>query len=83
MECVAARLLEEELKTYEAHRLELLGSDEGKWVLIHGDKLAGVFESQGDAVRAGYGQFGNVPFLVKQALPVEMPENFVSNHPAL
>jgi hypothetical protein len=24
--------------------------------------------------------FGNVPFLVKQVLKVEVPQNFVSNH---
>jgi len=32
-----------------------------------------------DAISAGYSNFGNVPFLVKQILKVEMPVSFVSN----
>jgi hypothetical protein len=32
-----------------------------------------------DAIAAGYQQFGNVPFLVKQIVKIETPQNFVSN----
>jgi hypothetical protein len=30
-----------------------------------------------DAIAAGYQQFGNVPFLVKQILRIEAPLNFM------
>jgi len=83
MGCAAMQLLEAELKTYEDHRLELLKSDEGKWVLVHKGRLVAVFDTQADAIRAGYKEFGNVPFLVKQVVTVEVPQNFVSNHLAL
>lgn len=73
-------VLEPELKTYENHREELLGTALGKWVLIHGDVIGGTFDTQGDAVAEGYRQFGNVPFLVKQIVPFDSSQSFVSNH---
>lgn len=72
-------LLEVELKTYEDHRDELLGSDSGKFVLIRGEQVISVFDTKADAIRAGYERFGNVPFLVKQLVQVEVPQNFTSN----
>ena len=72
-------LLEVELKAYEAHRDELLGTNSGKFVLIKGEQIVGVFDTQVDAIRAGYERFGNVPFLVKQIVQVEIPQNFTSN----
>jgi hypothetical protein len=68
-----------ELKTFAAHLQSLLGTSEGKFVLIRGEEIAGVFDNQMDAISAGYGSFGNVPFLVKQILKVDMPISFVSN----
>ena len=70
--------LDLELGTYDAKRDELLASAEGKFVLIKGEEMAGVYDSQEDAVRQGYGQFGNVPFLVNQVLRVDEPYRFVS-----
>ena len=32
-----------------------------------------------NAIAAGYQQFGNVPFLVKQVVQLETPHNFISN----
>ncbi len=74
-----SQYLQTELKTYERHRDELLGKSEGKYVLVHGTEIAGVFDSKQDAIEQGYERFGNVPFLVKQILKVETPHNFVSN----
>lgn len=74
-----SELLGLELETYEKHRGQLLATAEGKFVLISGDKIRGVFESESDAIRQGYLQLGNVPFLVKQVLEVEDVLNFVSN----
>ena len=74
-----AQLLDSELKVYDQNRDQLLGSAEGKFVLIHGDRVVGIYDSKMDAIAAGYQQFGNVPFLVKQILKVEPPLNFISN----
>ena len=71
--------LDLELGTYDAKRDELLASAEGKFVLIKGEEMAGVYDSQADAIRQGYQLFGNVPFLVKQVLRIETPQNYTSN----
>jgi len=72
-------VLEVEIKTYESHRDELIGTNSGKFVLIKGEKVIGIFDTQLDAINAGYERFGNVPFLVKQIMQVEVPHNFTSN----
>jgi hypothetical protein len=71
-------VLEKELAKYEAVKPSLLGSAAGKYVLIHHDDVAGVFESFTDAVHEGYQRFGNVPFLVKQVAATEIPANIIS-----
>ncbi len=72
--------LKDELRTFESRRDELLGTSLGRWVLIHDGDLIGAFETQADAINVGYQRFGNVPFLVKQVVPVEVPQDYVSNH---
>ncbi len=71
-----AKLLTEEAATYARHRDELLGADSGKFVLIRAKEVIGVFDAQADAIRVGYERFGNVPFLVKQIVQVEVPRDF-------
>ncbi|MBI4548439.1 MAG: hypothetical protein HY707_10685 [Ignavibacteriae bacterium] len=71
--------LDNEIRTYELHRSELLGNSKGKFALVKDDKIVGIFEDKLDAIRQGYERFGNVPFLVKQILEVETPQNFTSN----
>lgn len=41
--------------------------------------MVGIYDSKMDAIAQGYQKFGNVPFLVKQILKVETPQNFISN----
>jgi len=74
-----AQLLDIELKTYEQNRDHLLGTAEGKFVLIRDNQVVGIYDSKMDAIAEGYRQFGNVPFLVKQVLKIEAPLNFTSN----
>jgi hypothetical protein len=71
--------LSTELKTYEANFEALLGAHEGKFVVIHGDRILGTFDNQMDAITWGYRELGNVPFLVKQVVKVDVPLSFVSN----
>ena len=80
---IEAHALDGELATYDRHREELLGRASGKFVLIHGDQVVAVFETEWDAVSAGYKAFGNVPFLVKEIVAVEVPQDFVSNQLAV
>ena len=70
--------LEKELQTYAARRDELLATDEGKFVLILGGSVLGLFESEQDAIHQGYRQLGKPPFLVKQILTIEVPITFAS-----
>ena len=74
-----ATLLDAELQTYEKNRESLLGSADGKFVLIKGEEVIGVFESEMDAINQGYRQLGHVPFLVKQVLKIDTPLTFLSN----
>ena len=71
--------LAKELETFEKLKNTLLAESEGKYAVIHGDNLYGVFADESDAIEIGYKQFGNVPFLVKRITPVEMLVNFASN----
>ena len=67
--------LEKELETY-AHELPKLLASEGKYVLIRGDEVSGVFGAYEDAIRAGYEKYGLNPFLVKQIQAVEQVQYF-------
>jgi len=62
--------LEQELETYKAKLAELT-ANEGKFVLIQGSDVAGVFDTYADAIKEGYEKFGLKPFLVKQIHAVE------------
>lgn len=71
--------LKKELEVYEAQKAELIGKSNGKFVLIKGDKAIDTFDTKIDAIRHGYEKFGNKPFLVKQIVELEIPQNFTSN----
>lgn len=62
--------LEKELETYKA-KLPELAANEGKFVVIQGDQIAGMYETYADAIKKGYEEFGLKPFLVKQIQAVE------------
>ena len=73
---MADERLKKELETYERHKDELVSQSEGKFVLIHGDLIAGVFDTYKDALGVGYRQFGLEPFLVKQVQGIEKVQFF-------
>jgi hypothetical protein len=62
--------LERELETYRRELPGLLDR-QGKWVVIHGDKVLGVWGTYADALQAGYQNCGLRPFLVKQIFATE------------
>lgn len=67
--------LEQELKTYENEKEKLLSEGKGKFALIKGNKIIGIYVSQEDALAEGYKRFGNEEFLVKEITEIE-PVNF-------
>jgi hypothetical protein len=62
--------LSRELARYQ-QLLPELTANEGKFALIFGDDLLGVFASYEDALTAGYEKAGLAPFLVKRINAVE------------
>ena len=55
-----------ELEYFESQKAELLKHHEGKFALIVGRNLLGVFDTHEDAYKAGVAQMGNVPMLIKR-----------------
>ena len=70
--------LEIEWRYFNDHRGEFFERAPGKFVLIKGDSLIGLFDSEASAIREGYEKLGNVPFLVKQITEVDIPLTFTS-----
>lgn len=71
-------ILKKELEYFENHREELLGKAKGEYALIHDGKLIDTFRSKEDAIKRGYEDFGNAPFLVKLITDVEDALNFTN-----
>jgi hypothetical protein len=55
---------EKELNVYDANLIELL-VNEGKYVVIRGEEIGGVFDTYDEALEHGYDKFGLSKFLVK------------------
>lgn len=59
--------LQVELKTYRENLERLLAEQqEGKYVVIHGTEIAGVWDTYDDALGAAYAKYGLERFLVKK-----------------
>jgi hypothetical protein len=67
--------LEQEIQTYNRELNSLLGQ-EGKFVVIAGDKVIGVYATYEDAIKVGYEKCGMTPFLVKKIQAVEQIQYF-------
>ena len=61
--------LELELETFEAKLPELRAAHEGKFALVRGTEIVGIFPTRNDAVDAGYDKFGLTPFFVQRIGP--------------
>ena len=57
--------LEKEIETYKKN-LPRWKDSEGKFVLIHGEEIGGIFTSYEDAIQEGYEKYKLEHFLVKQ-----------------
>ena len=72
-------MLEQETRHYESIKADLLKHHEGKFVLIIGEELLGVFDNPEAAYEEGVATHGNVPMLIKQVAEHEA----VQSMPAL
>jgi hypothetical protein len=62
--------LERELATYQ-RELPMLLAQEGRFAVIAGDEVLGMYDTYHDALQAGYEKRGFEPFLVKRISAVE------------
>lgn len=67
--------LDIELNTYRETLPALLGQI-GKYVIIKGTSVVGVYDSYEDALKVGYEKFKLDPFLVKRIAPAEQISYF-------
>lgn len=63
--------LELEIQTYESQRDELMRQHSGRFVVIAGKDVLGTYDTQEDALDAGYERVGLKPFLVKRIQAVD------------
>jgi len=56
----------------------LLAQAPVKYALIKGSEVAGTFDSENEAVGAGYRRYGNEPFLVKHIVEADLPLTFAT-----
>lgn len=63
--------LEKELATFNRALPGLVGESEGRFALVIGDEVKGIFEAYADALQEGYKEAGlDTPFLVKKVTVV-------------
>lgn len=67
--------LEKEIETYN-RELAKLTDQEGKFVVIQGETIVGVYVSYEDALKVAYEKCGLKPFLVKKIQSVEQVQFF-------
>jgi len=64
-------ILDKELETFQRQLPALLKDHPGEFVLIHGEDIAGFFQTEDEGYEAGCERFHLDPFLVKQVLEKE------------
>ena len=63
-------MLELEIATYNAKLPELM-ANAGRFVLIKGEQVEGIYDTYADGLRAAYGKFPEGQFLLKRVAPTE------------
>lgn len=74
--------MEVEIERNYAAFLDLIGSllpnEMGRYALLHDAKLCGVFDTPGQAERAGYNEFGEKPYSIQEVNPEPIDLGFYS-----
>ena len=68
-------ILAKEYEYYASVKDELLKHYQGKFALIYGSELVGIWDSQENAYINGIERFGNVSFLIKHIVADEAIES--------
>jgi hypothetical protein len=68
--------LKMELETYEKHKERLIAESDGRFVVIRGENILGVYDTYEDALEAGYEKAGLNQFLVKKIQRVDQVHFF-------
>ena len=63
---MAKTLLSREIATYDRLREQFEAEHPGEWVVIHGEDIAGYYESFDAAAKAAVGRFGSGPYLIRE-----------------
>ena len=73
--CTCVMALEKELETFKRELPNLL-ANEGKYAIVAGDSIIGIFATYEDALTRGYAECGLKPFLVKKIQTIEQVQYF-------
>jgi hypothetical protein len=68
--------LKTEIETYNREKDRLVAESAGKFALVHGNDVVGVWDTYEDALKEGYERFLLEPFLVKQIRGIEQVQFF-------
>lgn len=58
--------LSQEMETFRGRQSELLRTAKGKFVVIKGTQIFGIFDNEAEAYRQAIRQFGLTPFLMRE-----------------
>lgn len=64
-------VLTRELAAYEREKTRLLAEALGKFVLIKGDDVIGVYDTEAAAIIEGWRRYGGAPILTKQIVDID------------
>lgn len=78
---MAKNSLRTELLTWEREKARLFAESPGKYVLIKGDEVIGVYDTQAYGIREGWVRFPRQPILV-HLIQFEEPRNIPEDHGA-
>lgn len=76
---MAKNSLRTELLTWEREKARLFAESPGKYVLIKGDEIIGVYETQLDGITRGWERFPHQPILVHK-IEYEEPRVIAEDH---
>ena len=68
--------LEKEIDAFRRQLPRLVLESQGKFALVHGEEIVGVFDTYADAVNTGYQKFKLDAFMVKQIAAIEKAHTF-------
>jgi hypothetical protein len=57
----------------------LAEGNEGRWAVMRGDEIVGVWDTEGEALTAGYERCGQAPFLLQPITREERPVRAAGN----